>query len=50
MLIIVAFYMYIHRKFTDKARMVVHERIHTGEKPYTCKICNSSYPRDARMT
>ena len=29
--------------FKNKVDLVSHERYHTGEKPFTCKVCNNGY-------
>ncbi|XP_077991219.1 uncharacterized protein LOC144445507 [Glandiceps talaboti] len=37
------------KEFTNKYRLVRHEVIHTGERPYKCEICNRKFTRKDHM-
>ncbi|WKY06348.1 hypothetical protein Q1695_006501 [Nippostrongylus brasiliensis] len=34
---------YCDKCFTNQGNMQVHQRVHTGEKPYSCNACGKSY-------
>ena len=36
------------KSFVQRANMVAHERIHTGERPFKCKHCNEGFPQQTR--
>ena len=31
------------KKFSKKTVLANHERLHTGERPYNCRICNENF-------
>merc|ERR1711871_1032063 len=34
---------FCRKGFKQRSNLVAHERIHTGEKPYVCEICNRGF-------
>ncbi len=34
------FFFFLNQSFTLRTYLVLHERTHTGEKPYQCRFCD----------
>ncbi|NXW90854.1 ZNF32 protein, partial [Alopecoenas beccarii] len=35
--------------FREKSSLIIHELIHTGEKPFTCSNCGNSFRQKKRL-
>ena len=40
---------YCPKAFDNSSSRRVHERIHTGEKPYKCEDCGAAYPQQSNL-
>ena len=41
---------YVKKKFSTISNFIVHKRVHRGEKPYLCDVCQKSYAHSSALS
>jgi KRAB domain-containing zinc finger protein len=35
--------------FSQKSSLIKHERLHSGERPYACEVCNKAFSDQSNL-
>ena len=42
--------MFVKKKFAQLSSLIAHKRMHSGEKPHSCDVCQMKFARSDHLT